>query len=900
MITPVLQIILTRLWLEEKAKDHRHFSIDAYNELRKKGIFLDDFFQQQMEELKQWETKFQKRAESSGLALDVLHYHTTTMGTAESRKLVELRGIYQHQADVLEALIQQFKSLYLLSTIGKDQSALAHDTLAPVIQKELNESDKPGQRAARILMSKMIDYQLHPERTYIDEGDLALVEEGAAGMRMWTPQEQELIDKSQQRRLSLLAERKRNRNLKRILISVISLLILLASAGGTLWWQSKKQFEVDQIAQQASYDQELDPTQALKKVHHALEKIDQSILPLDDQISLRTQHDIYRDNDFYQLLPIPLESDVLDLQVAQKSPEILLTNGSQVSIWKTGFGQTQNFVDSFPHPKRVTSVCYSKDEQMILTASLDPYIRLWRKNTNEEPEQFQGEQTFFSAAFSPDEQFIYGGTRSGLIYQWDRNQKIINSWQAHQKGVTTMAFDSTNQLLITGSFDSNIHIWDMRTGTKSDSLLYDGKGIISLDFDPINRRIIAGYLNGMARIWNLKDKSWIDLKGHTDRINDVTFSPDYKNMLTASLDQQIKLWDANGDLLKTYKGHKGWVQTLSFSPNGSYFASAGEDQTIKWWKRNSKTAMEFQHTNEVITTAFLPNELGIITANVAEAYWWNFNGEKVRTFKGHRGWIQTATASNDGQRFYTGSDDGTVIIWNSAGKQLYQFTAHKAPVYALALSPDHTTLASGGRDQRVLLWNQTGEIQDSLLHPNEVSEVTFSPDGEYLLTGCKDGVTRLWKDGLTAPREFRGSAELIYSVAFSPNGQLIAASGSNQERGMGIFSVWDLNGQLLFEKNDMLHAKEKAGIRISMSIAFSSDGQYFIVGTAGGTAQVFNLKGQLILTLNDIGKGEVYCASFAPENDRYILTSGMDGKVRLFVNPIQTPVLHSNSWYKLE
>jgi WD40 repeat protein len=48
----------------------------------------------------------------------------------------------------------------------------------------------------------------------------------------------------------------------------------------------------------------------------------------------------------------------------------------------------------------------------------------------------------------------------------------------------------------------------------------------------------------------------------------VSFSPDGKTLATASGDNTVKLWNLQGEELKTLKGHSNRVNSVSFSPDG--------------------------------------------------------------------------------------------------------------------------------------------------------------------------------------------------------------------------------------------------------------------------------------------------------------------------------------------
>jgi WD40 repeat protein len=64
---------------------------------------------------------------------------------------------------------------------------------------------------------------------------------------------------------------------------------------------------------------------------------------------------------------------------------------------------------------------------------------------------------------------------------------------------------------------------------------------------------------------------------------------------------------------------------------------------------------------------------------------------------------------------------------------------HTNAVHALAFSPDGELLASGGKDGRVLLWPAGTNATELHNHGDAAEAVAFSPDGRYLATGAADG-----------------------------------------------------------------------------------------------------------------------------------------------------------------
>lgn len=224
-IAPALQILLTKMWERAREKDHDHpvFDRDLYQTLKKKGILLQDFLDQQLASLERWNSE----VVNSGLALDFLAFHTTPLGTAEERTVEELQRNYRYRSQDVDPLVQQCVDLYLLERLGKAVATrLSHDTLAPLVRQRFATSDKPGQRARRILENRSVDWRDGKQGTPLDEPDLELVEQGKDGMRAWETAEEKLVEASIKER----EKKRQGRRIQRILGMAAILAIIIFAA----------------------------------------------------------------------------------------------------------------------------------------------------------------------------------------------------------------------------------------------------------------------------------------------------------------------------------------------------------------------------------------------------------------------------------------------------------------------------------------------------------------------------------------------------------------------------------------------------------------------------------------------------------------------------------------------
>jgi hypothetical protein len=226
-VTPALQILLTRLWAEASRAERPRFTVAQYREAKQRGLHLSDFLAQQLEAVRSVDST----AVDSGLALDVLAFHTTPLGTARARTSTEVAATYAHGAPLVAAL--RDASLLVDDEGG---TRLTHDTLAPIVRRELDASDRPGQRARRILESRAVDWS-GGDGPPLDAADYDRVMAGLAGMRDPTPDERRLLDASAAAREAERRSQAAARRARRVAATVVALLGLAVAVASVFLYR---------------------------------------------------------------------------------------------------------------------------------------------------------------------------------------------------------------------------------------------------------------------------------------------------------------------------------------------------------------------------------------------------------------------------------------------------------------------------------------------------------------------------------------------------------------------------------------------------------------------------------------------------------------------------------------
>ncbi len=195
-VAPTLQVLLGAMWDEaQRLRPTRPcFDRQLYERLRKGGILLRDFLDQQLNALGDTHPE----AAESGFALDLLEYHTTPLGTAEGHSREELTKRYPHRIGDMESVLDRLKELYLLIESPESPGAtrFAHDTLGPMVRVRFAQSLSPALRGRRILEKRDVEWYDGNVGLALNQTDLAIVEQALSGMRTLTKDEHRLLDAS--------------------------------------------------------------------------------------------------------------------------------------------------------------------------------------------------------------------------------------------------------------------------------------------------------------------------------------------------------------------------------------------------------------------------------------------------------------------------------------------------------------------------------------------------------------------------------------------------------------------------------------------------------------------------------------------------------------------------------
>jgi RNA polymerase sigma factor (sigma-70 family) len=340
------------------------------------------------------------------------------------------------------------------------------------------------------------------------------------------------------------------------------------------------------------------------------------------------------------------------------------------------------------------------------------------------------------------------------------------------------------------------------------------------------------------------------------------------------------------------------VAAIGFTRDGKQVVSAG-GHTLRVWEAATGKQVRLLEAINIMGLAVSPAGEVMASAQNNNVQVWNLATRKPK-FSRHTPGFAVAI-SPDGRVLATGGRTSAkadpVVLWDlHSGERLRSLSAKMYQVFRLAFSPDGKTLAAvscgnpsfappgSSRPEIVRLWEVgTGQLHELAGHTGGATSLAFSPDGKVLATGGHDGTMILWD---SATRKQLRKIQLLEDVYFHPRGNGFDSGGilalAFAPQGKTIASANHDGTVRLFEAatGKQLHVLRGHAHRV-IDVTFSPDGRILSSGSTDQTVRLWDAINGALLNPRPGHDGGIARVLISPDARRAV-TAGSDRTLRIW------------------
>lgn len=217
-----------------------------------------------------------------------------------------------------------------------------------------------------------------------------------------------------------------------------------------------------------------------------------------------------------------------------------------VRIWNTESGECLFILNGHTSTVR----CMALKGDMLVTGSRDCTVRMWNMTTGKTEGVFTGHQAAVRCV-QFDGKRIISGSYDYKIAVFDADtKKQLHCLSGHTNRVYSLLLNSERSIVVSGSLDTTIRIWNIIEGCCLYTLV--GHQSLTSGMQLRGNTLVSANADSTIKVWNIEDGTCLHtLAGNNRHFSAVTSLQFLRDdmIVTSSDDGTVKLWDIkNGKL----------------------------------------------------------------------------------------------------------------------------------------------------------------------------------------------------------------------------------------------------------------------------------------------------------------------------------------------------------------
>jgi len=472
---------------------------------------------------------------------------------------------------------------------------------------------------------------------------------------------------------------------------------------------------------------------------------------------------------------------------------------------------------------------------------------------------YRGFDTRNNLHYTSDQDIIYHTAGAAIVY--NVQTKMQSFYLQHNDDILCLTLNQNpkfKNIVASGEVgvSPTVHVWDV-VSKKTLSILqgYHTKGVCSVNFSSSGRYLVTVGLDDdhSIAVWKWNDGTKVACSsGHSRRIFVAEFRPDSDLSFVTCGVKHLTFWTVTGGTLVGKKANlsayddadeKVEMQTMlsvAFGPNNATFTGAMNGDVFIWSANSLSRLVKHVHSGPVFTMFTTVRDGLIVTGgkdkskdNPCVKLWdQEMKRSKAFSIRGENTVVRSVCRGLKGN-ILVGTQDNEIHVINEKSADVQNLMeGHKdGELWGLSTHPSKDIIVTSSDDMSVRLWDlHTNSLLQKLKGTSPVRCCCFSPDGDYIAIGLKDGSFNIL-DATTLKilKKKRDRNKCITQIKFSPDGKQIAVG--SQDNAVDFYTIQSLK-RIGYCKNIS---------SIVCQLDFSSDGKFIQVCTESYERFIFSV-----------------------------------------------------------
>ena len=281
---------------------------------------------------------------------------------------------------------------------------------------------------------------------------------------------------------------------------------------------------------------------------------------------------------------------------------------------------------------------------------------------------------------------------------------------AHSLPVTCL-IQLSNECIASCSLDQTIKIWEKTEGghfTLQSTLNGHNAGVLSIKEIPPLTMLVSGSMDKTVKLWDLNTLECIGtLKGHTMCVLIVEMSTSLNYVFSAGDDTTIRIWSIDDySEVQVLEEHKKSIAALVYIDHYSYLVSGSDDMMIKFY--NSKSNFECVKTittikSEIDCLKYAKNRV-LASCEDGNIYFINVKIlKRIRSVQFTPHAVHDFFVMDHEKYLVCGSSDAKGRVWRIGSSERSVLIGHNKEINGIVLLKDGR-IASASADKTIRIW----------------------------------------------------------------------------------------------------------------------------------------------------------------------------------------------------